>query len=506
MTSGEKKLVAVLASTSVALAVACALLVLRARAGPKAMNTQAALDDPELRAEMIARLTRNSSGAWDSHNDPEVGRVLQPNLKNTIATGVLTQTNALGLRERAFELPKPPGLLRVVLLGDSFVQGFGVEAQDRLGVLLERYLAEHATAWKGRIECLHIAVGGWNAVAECAWLRRMLSELAPDLVLHVLVTNDLDDHMGARGFGALAAFAPLQPWRTDALVSHAFPTRFSSPRNTNYLLMGFDYESRNRFEEMAAAIGRLVPLIRQSGARYVAVSYWVNHNARLWHFLQDVLQPKEFAALPKRLLTDPALTLSETDGHWSRKGHELVARLLFALIRQRGLLPELALTPWPEVEESGVAELKSTWEEEWGTGRKRGMWDPPQEVLSSLEFARFTDLEWRQVYTGLDAQGQVSPFASFLLARRGQEMLKIRGRALARPELAGARVRASVEGIPVGEHELVPGESFEVRFPLPATVGAKRAVNVRLETSDYGYAGPDLQHCISFVLDELALE
>jgi len=29
---------------------------------------------------------------------------------------------------------------------------------------------------------------------------------------------------------------------------------------------------------------------------------------------------------------------------------------------------------------------------------------------------------------------------------------------------------------------------------------------VRLETSDHGYTGHDQQHCISFVLEQLALE
>ena len=504
MTRTERKLVALLASTTVALLAACAFLLSRARAGPPVLNTQAALADPALRAELIAELTRNSPGVFDSHNDPEVGRILQPNLKNATASGVLTQTNALGLRERYFELPKPEGLLRVVLLGDSFVQGWGVEVQDRAGVLLERYLVEHNTAWNGRLECLHIGVGGWNTTAECAYLRRILSDLAPDLVLHVLVTNDLDDHMGSRGFGGLASFAPLEWSHTDALVRHTFPTQFTTPRNKNYLLLGLDYESRHRFEGMAASIGRLVPLIRQTGARYVAVSYWISNHNRLWHFLQAVLGPEEFATLPGRLMKDPAMTLA--DGHWNPKGHELVAQLLFALIRRRELLPELALTPWPDVEDERIAELEKTWEWEKTLPRKKGMWDLPDELLSSLEPARFADLEWRHVYTGLDGEGRVSPFASFLLARHGQAMLKIRGRALPRPELAGARLRASVEGLQVGEHVLVPGESFEVRFPLPAEVEPERGVNVRLETSDYGYAGDDLQHCVSFVLEQLALE
>jgi hypothetical protein len=506
MTRRGGKLVAALASTTVALLVACALLLTGAPA-PRVFNTQAALADPELRSELIEELVKSSPGVWDTHNDAEVGRVLLPNLKNTIANGVLTQTNALGLRERYFELPKPEGVLRVVLLGDSFVQGMGVEAQERIGPLLERYLVEHATNWGRRLECLHIGVGGWNTIAECAYLRRILSELAPDLVIHVLVLNDLDDHMGVRGFGSLSSFAPLRRGQTDALVYHGYPTRFTSPRNKNHLLMGFDYESRHRFEEMAAAIGRLVTLIHQSGARYLAASYWINNNVKLWHFLQGVLKPEEFATLPSRLMKDATMTLS--DGHWNENGNELVARLLFALIRRRQLLPELALTPWPEVEDAGIAEIDETWEKERsarGTRKKKDMWDVPREILSSLDTAHFTDLEWRQVYTGLDDKGQVSPFASFLLARHGQTTLRIRGRALPRPELAGARLRASVEGIQVGEHELVPGESFDVRFPLPAAIEPECGVNVRLETSDYGYTGADEQHCISFILEQLALE
>jgi hypothetical protein len=131
----------------------------------------------------------------------------------------------------------------------------------------------------------------------------------------------------------------------------------------------------------------------------------------------------------------------------------------------------------------------------------------PDEALSCLEPAHFTDLEWRHVYTGLDDEAQVSPFASFLLSRKGHRSLNLRGRALDRSELAGARLSVDVEGVHLGEHELVPGEAFDLRFPLPGeAIKMRGAITVRLETDDYVYAGPDRQHCISFVLERLALE
>ena len=246
----------------------------------------------------------------------------------------------------------------------------------------------------------------------------------------------------------------------------------------------------------------MVPLVRQSGAP-PAVSYFTGYSAVVV-LPGDVLRPSEFAVLPKRLYPDLQYSISKTDGHWSPKGHELVAQLLFSLIQDRGLLPQLALTPWPEVEGPALAELKQTWADE-SRRKEEHFWEPPEEALSSLEPAHFTDLEWRHVYTGLDDKGQVSPFASFFLARKGQEQLLVRGHALAKPELAGERLKVSIEGNPVGEHELVPGEPFELSFPLPAGLAPRCGIDVRLESSDYVYAGKDRQHCISFVLDELAL-
>jgi lysophospholipase L1-like esterase len=501
MTPGEKKLVTALVSTSTVLLAACVFLLFTRR---PVLDTRAALADPALRDELMSRLGEEAVGIWDSHNDPEVGRVMLPSMKERIATGAPTRTNPLGLREKNFALPKPEGLLRIVLLGDSFIQGYGVEAEERVGVLLERYLREHASGWNGQLECLHIAVGGWDTVAECAYLRRMLTDLAPDLVLQFLITNDLDDHAAARGFGALAAFSPLEWKHTDALVHLAYPSLFSSKGNTNYILLGADWESLHRYQRVAEAVGRMVPPIRQSGARYVLVSHLASFSGKAWRYLKDVLAEKEFAVLPTRLHSQEDLIFSPSDTHWTRKGHELVARLLFTLIRMLDLLPELHLEPWPEAEEACTPEIQKAWKD--AMRLPKWYWKPPQEGLSSLEPATFTDLEWRHVYTGLDKEAQVSPFASFYLAREGQPTLMLRGRALERPELARARVQVSVEGIPVGEHELAPGQPFEVRFALPAEIKRSGGIAVRLETSDYVYTGPNMQHCISFVLEKLALE
>lgn len=507
MTRREKRLVALLSGTTLALLLACVVLGLRPVGVGGSFNTQAALSIPKVRDAIVRELISQRLDVWDSHSDAEVGRVMLPNLVDVMSTGVPVSTNAFGLRERPFEMPKPEGTLRVVLLGDSFIQGFGVEAEERVGALLERWLVEHTTGWKGQIECLHVAVGGWNVLSESTWIRRTLGELKPDLVVHVLITNDLDDHAGARGFGTLAAFAPLLPEQTDALVFAAYPCQFSSPRNTNYIIEGFDWESRHRYEALGKTIGELARLVEAAGGRYLAVSHWPGYHQKLWSVLDPELEPRQCIFLPLKLHADPALILAENDTHWSPAGHDLVSKLLFATIRQRELLPELGLSAWPEVEALARSELGPPqrealkWPPLW-------RWRDPERPAASLVPGRFTDAEWRQVYTGLDDEGRVSPFASFMLDALDKQTVRLRGRVPERPELAGARVHVSVEGEAVGECELVPGEAFDVAFPLPESiaVGESGCANVRLQSSDYVYAGPYLQHCISFFLDELALE
>ena len=47
-------------------------------------------------------------------------------------------TNELGLRYPHIPVKKPAGERRILMLGDSFTEGVGVEADQSFGVLLER--------------------------------------------------------------------------------------------------------------------------------------------------------------------------------------------------------------------------------------------------------------------------------------------------------------------------------------------------------------------------------
>ena len=139
----------------------------------------------------------------------------------------------------------------------------------------------------------------------------MLSHLAPDLVIHILITNDLDGLTSGHARGVwvdvrllLRRCSPASHGRA-CLVHPAFPTQYSSPGNTiTTSCQEPDWESRHsRRGDGASGSGRMAPLVRQSGARYLAaVSYFIGYSAKLWYFLgTSCARERVFAVLPKRL-------------------------------------------------------------------------------------------------------------------------------------------------------------------------------------------------------------
>jgi hypothetical protein len=258
------------AAISVGLA-AIVVVLLTSKARPGVSEIPREVTSEATKEAAVSRLVELAGGGiFDSFPDPLVGRVLLPNLKNRDFNGTAVSSNRFGLRERDYELPKPANLLRVVLLGDSYIMGLGVRAEERCGVFLERQLIERAAGFTGSIECLHIGVGGWNVVAECSFLRRQLFELRPDLVIQVMVDNDLDDNAGVRGFGTLAQFSTQHADHVDGIIQVHFPVlEFGSV--PSFLNAGLDFESRCRYQEAAAHIARLAADVEKLGGRYLLI-------------------------------------------------------------------------------------------------------------------------------------------------------------------------------------------------------------------------------------------
>jgi len=99
--------------------------------------------------------------------------------------------NADGLRDSVYSRPKPDGVFRVVVMGDSVSFGYGVEEAEAYPQVLEELLYELVP--DSHIEVVNLSVGGYNAYNEAKLLEGVGQSYEPDLVLVQFCINDLND-------------------------------------------------------------------------------------------------------------------------------------------------------------------------------------------------------------------------------------------------------------------------------------------------------------------------
>lgn len=492
------------------------------RGARPAANDAELLSDPRVRAAVVAELVGGAQVVNDAHPDATVVRTLLPSVERTEGA-IAVRTNAQGMRERDYVLPKPAGLVRVVLLGDSFVYGAGAPAEERLGAQLEGFLRARAGAGAPALEVLHLAVSSWSLGSECAYLRRQLDRLQPDLVVHVTHSNDLNDVAGVRGFGALATFTPAFPERADVLLGPAWErlrglggaggatgvearSLIASYGGAGLLPTGLGRESQTRF---AAARRDVLGLAQALAALpgkppYLLVGHWGEFAGELHAHIGRELGDAVLYT-PLEFWRDTSTWIAANDNHWNARGHERMARVLYGTIRARGWLPALALAAWPEAEEEArafAAQGRAFAEQPCAETAKARAQLAPVVDLRALE--RGTAL---QIHGGIDDQRLVSPYASLLLgARPGARRLKVTGRCLPDGVLRDAQVHVAIEGQDAGWIRLEPDAPIRFEVGLPEGVPAGEPLDVCFSSDDFVYRGDDLRHCVVFELERVALE
>lgn len=137
-------------------------------------------------------------------------------------------TNAQGFRSADFDAAKRPGVLRVVVLGDSSTFGWGVESFEAYPERLATALAEQLGRPPESIEVLNLGVPGYSTFQGRVLLERVALGLAPDAIVWSYLSNDgamtgesdretYAERLGARGalleaLHASRAFETLEAW------------------------------------------------------------------------------------------------------------------------------------------------------------------------------------------------------------------------------------------------------------------------------------------------------
>ncbi len=104
------------------------------------------------------------------------------------------RVSAQRLRNRVVVTPKPAGVYRVLIVGDSVPFGWGVGEGEEYPRLLENELRKSPRADGRTYEVINGGSPGWGLAEEFFWLESTGITFEPDLVLHSIINNDIEAH------------------------------------------------------------------------------------------------------------------------------------------------------------------------------------------------------------------------------------------------------------------------------------------------------------------------
>lgn len=197
--------------------------------------------------------------------------------------------NSFGLRGREIVRHKAPGIRRILVFGDSFVFGVGVDEGSVFSSRLAAYLNGRTP---GRYELVNMGVSGYSTDQEYLLYQELGAALQPDVVLLMACDNDFQGNL--QDFAYLAYYKPHFERVGTELVLHNVPvprlSRYQSVklwlgRRSNLwnlgrgsrfeLVSGFFQVARSRQptqdpgQLMRGLLGRLRGDVERSGARFV---------------------------------------------------------------------------------------------------------------------------------------------------------------------------------------------------------------------------------------------
>ena len=207
---------------------------------------------------------------------------LKPNHRS-LQTGVMVQTNSLGFREKEYPVERRSGVHRIVVLGDSYTFGTGVEFHEIYSKRLEAELNRSGE----RYEVINFGVPGYNTTLEHATLREVAARFDADLVILGYVLNDTERYGLGKGASRQQAGRSIANTVHLALKDASMLYRFLAPRigalagpfnaryavgGTKQILASFEHESAGWVESRNALLD-VVREARSFGAPTLVVVF-----------------------------------------------------------------------------------------------------------------------------------------------------------------------------------------------------------------------------------------
>lgn len=102
--------------------------------------------------------------------------------------GVDVKINSKGLRDREIPYERTGSTPRILMLGDSFTEGWGVPFEQTFSKRIERLYAARGT----RAEVINTGVGNYNTIMEVQYFLNEGYKYKPDIVVLNFIPNDAE--------------------------------------------------------------------------------------------------------------------------------------------------------------------------------------------------------------------------------------------------------------------------------------------------------------------------
>jgi lysophospholipase L1-like esterase len=275
--------------------------------------------------------------------------------------------NDKGLRDRSHSYERQGNSKRILVLGDSFAWGYGVEESERFSQLLEKSMGA---------EVINAGVSGYSTDQELLWYRNEGIKYDTDLVILVLAGNDVGDN--EQELVSTIYYKPRFVLKDGQLVLTGSPVPKTSPRGKFVYFLSersalafflvrryFDLLSiyaatkaqpdhpaqpvphsgaeRQDFKLTIALINEIRSIAASKHAKFLIVStdrWWSSPSGGTYRELINTLQNEGYPVLDVESMPgfDPEKMNIPDDGHWNQAGHEFVAETIQGFIEMHQLL------------------------------------------------------------------------------------------------------------------------------------------------------------------------
>ncbi len=110
--------------------------------------------------------------------DPLIGHEHRP-FAHAYLMGVDVKTNSMGHRDFEYPVARQPGVDRIMMLGDSFIEGWGVPFEETISKRLERMFQDAGH----KVEVMNTGVGNYGSVQEVEAFLTRDAKFHPDIVV-----------------------------------------------------------------------------------------------------------------------------------------------------------------------------------------------------------------------------------------------------------------------------------------------------------------------------------